>query len=412
MVDSYDVVIVGGGIAGSALARSLADAQLRVLVLERTTEFKDRVRGECMMPWGALEARELGVEETLLNCGGGYVTQSVGYDEMVAPSDAEASAVPLGMFVGGIPGMLDVGHPQASEALNRAAVEAGATMVRGTGDVVITAGTNPVVRYEFDGVEHEVRCHLIVGADGRQSVVRKQLGISLQETTPTAMLSGLLVSGFEEWPAETVTLGTEGDVHFLLFPRPGGLVRLYLGYSIDAKDRFTGPDRARRFLEAFRVDSLPYGETIATLEPAGPCAGQPGFDTWTDQSFPEGAVLIGDAAGWSDPLIGQGLSVALRDARSVRDVLLAGDDWSAASFVPYGEERRERMRRERVAAEVMKALRCDFTNTGAARRAAFFGTMMSDPLSAGVMMTMLSGPEVPASDVFERENVERIMAMA
>lgn len=41
-----DVTIVGGGIAGSSLASALAREGLGVIVIERETEFRDRVRGE------------------------------------------------------------------------------------------------------------------------------------------------------------------------------------------------------------------------------------------------------------------------------------------------------------------------------------------------------------------------------
>ena len=42
----YDVVIVGGGIAGNALATVLARTGQAVLVLERSSVYRDRVRGE------------------------------------------------------------------------------------------------------------------------------------------------------------------------------------------------------------------------------------------------------------------------------------------------------------------------------------------------------------------------------
>ena len=48
----------------------------------------------------------------------------------------------------------------------------------------------------------------------------------------------------------------------------------------------------------------------------------PGDDTWTDTPFAAGVVLVGDAAGHNDPIVGQGLSIALRDARMVRDLIL------------------------------------------------------------------------------------------
>ena len=54
---THDVVTVGGGLAGSALAITLARQGVRVLVLEKETQFRDRVRGEGLLPWGVNEAR-------------------------------------------------------------------------------------------------------------------------------------------------------------------------------------------------------------------------------------------------------------------------------------------------------------------------------------------------------------------
>ena len=63
---SFDVVTVGGGLAASALAGALARNGLRVLILEKETQFKDRVRGEYLVTWGVAEAKELGIEAALL----------------------------------------------------------------------------------------------------------------------------------------------------------------------------------------------------------------------------------------------------------------------------------------------------------------------------------------------------------
>src|SRR5437868_6746157 len=67
---SYDIITVGGGLGGSALAKAMAERGARVLVLEREKKFRDRVRGEQMSPWGVGEARELGIYELLRDaCG-------------------------------------------------------------------------------------------------------------------------------------------------------------------------------------------------------------------------------------------------------------------------------------------------------------------------------------------------------
>ena len=66
MPTDYDVVIVGGGLAGSGLGAALAKTGARVLITEREAQFRDRVRGEGMQPWGAAEARELGLYRPLI----------------------------------------------------------------------------------------------------------------------------------------------------------------------------------------------------------------------------------------------------------------------------------------------------------------------------------------------------------
>jgi len=49
---SFDVTTVGGGLAGSTLATELARAGYKVLILERETHFKDRVRGDAAVGSG------------------------------------------------------------------------------------------------------------------------------------------------------------------------------------------------------------------------------------------------------------------------------------------------------------------------------------------------------------------------
>src|SRR5690348_10926267 len=65
-----DVVTIGGGVGGSALASAVARSGRSVLVIEREKEFKDRVRGENMLPWGVAAARRLGVVDKLVAAGG------------------------------------------------------------------------------------------------------------------------------------------------------------------------------------------------------------------------------------------------------------------------------------------------------------------------------------------------------
>ena len=116
---AFDVIVVGGGVGGSALAVNLATAGLEVEVLEREPVFIDRVRGEWIAPWGVAEAKRLDVYELLMAAGGHHLTRSVIYDELLTPAQAEAAMLPLGDLHPAVPGPLCMEHVSMQNALLR-----------------------------------------------------------------------------------------------------------------------------------------------------------------------------------------------------------------------------------------------------------------------------------------------------
>src|SRR5689334_10012854 len=115
--DGTDILIVGGGIAGSGLAARLAAGGLRIEVLERTTEYPDRVRGEMYCPWGVAIAAELGLLQPLLDAGAAFSTNWVFYDAALPADVAEAFGVDTSAILPGVPGLLNITHPAACQAL-------------------------------------------------------------------------------------------------------------------------------------------------------------------------------------------------------------------------------------------------------------------------------------------------------
>jgi flavin-dependent dehydrogenase len=91
MADSYDVVIVGGGIAGSGLATMLARAGKSVLVLEKTVAYRDLVRGEWIAPWGVVEAKRTGLYDALAAANNHHLTLHIEYGGGIEPAEAEAT---------------------------------------------------------------------------------------------------------------------------------------------------------------------------------------------------------------------------------------------------------------------------------------------------------------------------------
>ena len=132
-------------------------------------------------------------------------------------------------------------------------------------------------------------------------------------------------------------------------------------------------------------------------------------DTWCDRPFVDGVVLVGDAAGHNDPLIGQGLSITSADVRSVTGALLSTDDWSAPGlFDDYGRERAERMRRLRNAARCARAGRRRPLLGSGARRP--HRAQRGSP-SQMMLATMMVGPSsLLPDDVHEPESIERLLA--
>ena len=89
MSERYDLIVVGGGIAGSSLAGRVASTGARVLVLERETQFRDRVRGEWVAPWGVLELERLGILDVLRQRADAHelTHQSTGVYRIAKPTD-------------------------------------------------------------------------------------------------------------------------------------------------------------------------------------------------------------------------------------------------------------------------------------------------------------------------------------
>jgi len=368
-----DIVVVGGGIAGASIATVLARGGTRVLLLERQRAYRDRIRGEYMAPWGVLEARALGLEHVIRSTRAVDARYSVGYDELVDPSAAEAGKRDNSTIFPGVPGGLCASHPKACQALADDAARAGVEVISGAAEVRVQPGKRPTVTYR-DGRETEVRPRLVIGADGRSSTVRKQAAIRMNQIPATHMAAGLLVEGAGKWPEDQYTIGVEGDCMFFVFPQGDGRLRLYICHAKEQATRWAGRAGARRFIEAFgRLRAIPESLGLGLVTPAGPCGTFGGDQTWCDQPFADGVVLAGDAGGYDNPVDGQGLSLALRDARALSDLLLSSSDWTTTGLRPYAEQRGERLRRMRRVSTTYAAFMTTFTDVGRTRRARLYG---------------------------------------
>lgn len=388
-VDVDVVVVVGGGIAGASLAGALAQAGIRVLVLEATDRFTDRVRGESMMPWGVAEAQRLGVADLLRSAGAHEAATWQRFEE----GGAEPRVIPVGLLVPGVGGALNLGHPAACQALLDAARTAGATVHRGVRDVTLHVdGDAARVSFAHEGTVRSVTARLVVGADGRSSVVRRSIGVESDRTEATAAVVGLLLRGVTG-PTDHDVVAEHDHGMSLLLHQGGGVARAYHVVPIDERARYAGAGGASTFLADLLAGPEPLAAAVRSALPAGPCAAFPNVQTWTATPAVGPVVLIGDAAGQSDPSIGCGLSVAMRDARVVRDLVLDGAG-TADDFAAFAADRLETARRLRAIAGVLVGASVLPGADRRDRRAAFGAAMAAmDPTVFPLVVGMFAGPE-------------------
>jgi 2-polyprenyl-6-methoxyphenol hydroxylase-like FAD-dependent oxidoreductase len=288
----------------------------------------------------------------------------------------------------------------------------GAQILRGITDIRVSASPSPHVWYLGPEGEAEVSTRLIVGADGRTSTVRRQLGLTLDEDPIDHLMSGLLMDNAHDWPADTISLGKVGDVSYFVFPQGSGRVRAYVDYDIAQRGQYTGESGAKRLIAALTHGSLKDGASFHNAIPAGPCRAFPSQDAKVDTPCVAGAVLIGDAAGYSDPIWGQGLSSTFRDVRIVRDLLLASNAWTMETFDPYVSERRERQRRLRWETRYATALYGRFDPDSLAARERALDRMAQDQKYHGYIVAGLAGPDRVPDEVFSQMYFESLFGPA
>lgn len=384
----YDLICVGGGLAGAALAKAMAERGKHVLVLERETAFRDRVRGELMEPWGVAELRELGLYDAVVSGGAGKTIPVVDFG-MGAPRNVPETTPQKLPFLG-------LCHPSMQEAILQAAAEAGAEVRRGAQVVGLEPGHPAKVHVAAGASRETFRASLVAGADGRDSQVRRWAGFASKEQKNSFFFSGVLLDGVSA-PENTVFLvfNPEFGAVGALAPQPNSRVRAYLGYPTNSSLRFQGAQGVADFLAAAIRFVPPFSAFYAQAKQAGPLATFSCDENWVEHPYQKGVVLIGDAAATSDPMFGQGLSLAVRDVRVLRDCLSARDDWEAASNEYAGKMRQYFSACHKVVGW-FRHIFAEQSDAAAHHRLKAFPLIGQDPMR--IPDHLVSGPDLPHDD--------------
>jgi len=324
----YDVAIVGGGPAGALLARQLAKSRRRVLLLEANETPKRKICGEYLCPKAMELLKELGLAKSIRG-------RSVKGMRLFSPNGIEVDS----LFPGNTCGMA-IPRDRLDPMLLDAAREMGAEIKLGSrlegfayfgGIWALKCGTETF------------RARVLIGADGRQSFVARTLGVQIPAKEKQKKRVALHFFAHSE--KETAEMG---EMHILkdgsyVGISPTGKNELNASLVCDADKAKAGGEKALHHLMAQskilreRFLPLPASARVAVAFPI----------THEVRAFvgPSWA-LVGDAAGFLDPLTGEGIFQALHSADLLaRRLIEAFDGASLATCLSsYASDHHEAFR--------------------------------------------------------------------
>lgn len=317
MTERADVVIAGGGIAGSSVAAALSRLGLETLLIEPAGHAERRLGGELLHPLGVAGLAELDLLSHVKARGGAridgfHIWDSESGDVILSYDDAAAHPA------------LALDHGELRGALLEAALaRPGVSLRRGRLTALQNGDRHVRLRMIGEAGERDIECRLLIGADGAQSRVRRLAGIAARRHRVSA-ISAVTV------PDSALPEGRYGQLFF-----GGGSAALAYRYGTGVGrvmfDHAAVPPRdGRGAMEAAMLPAPLVEATRQALRQHGPRRIQT-FLVIVPKPRRGRVVLVGDAAGTCHPLTASGMSACIADALSLGAALSrTGGDIDAA----------------------------------------------------------------------------------
>jgi len=286
----WDLVIVGGGPAGLAVAIVAAEQGLSALVVERRDFPPDKACGEGVLPPGMKALERLGIASRF-NRSTSYPFAGIRFiqeDGSTAESRMPSNGIGIRRTV-------------LVEALARRAQELGAVLRHRCSVIGFKATSSDAVVYTSEG---EIFARLVVAADGLHSSLRKASGL---EAAPNSRRRFALRQHYKIRPwTDFVEVYVDDKGEAVVTPVSNESVGINFVWEDGVIEQPKIPVLASRFPALLaRLGSAP---AISTVRGAGPMARA------AKRRNGDRVVLVGDAAGFVDSISGDGLSIAFNSA--------------------------------------------------------------------------------------------------
>ena len=343
-----EVLIAGAGPAGSVAALVLARAGSRVLLVDRARFPRDTLCGDLVNPGAMAVLRRLGlaarVEARGLPIEGMIVT-------------GEGGLRVAGAYPGGVRARALV-RRDLDAGLLSAAVEAGARFEEGVEvlePLVYEGARGPEVRGAIvrarDGRQMRIPALLTLAADGRDSTLAFGLGLARHPERPRRWAAGAHFEGVEGCSAHA-EMHLRARRYIGVAPVPDGLVSA----CVVTEDRRGLEDPTGLVHRVLAADPLLAGR-FARARAVAPAIALGPLAVDASAAGMAGLLLAGDAAGFIDPMTGDGIGFAIRGAELAARIGLWGLEHGPATvLVRLAAERRMMFARKQRFNRALRAL--------------------------------------------------------
>jgi menaquinone-9 beta-reductase len=317
---SWDVIVVGARCAGSPLARFLARAGKRVLLLDASTFPSDQpMSTHFIQPYGMEVLDELGLGDRVRAIAPPVTVMA----QIVGPVQARIH-VPLGGCC--------IRRTDLDQLLLDGARAAGAEvrLLHRVVDVLRDGNrVCGVIAEDREGSKHELRASIVVGADGRNSTIADRVGAEkyLDYEGPRGFYWAYYPRPvwYADPPYDYASYVAFYDQHVrLAFPVNRNQLVVGVGFPRAETDRFKADPRGQ--LEAALRSDPFFARLVEGNEPISKILGLLKVEYFFRRAAGPGWALVGDAGLHKDPSAGFGMTDALRDARALASAILAGGD--------------------------------------------------------------------------------------